>query len=83
MLGSRCRRVFLFRSRHLSFSAPTVAAYCPPPGVTAYRSHFGDMDEIEAADSPRDYARMVVLAQLRGPSKGRATATGDQLALFS
>jgi hypothetical protein len=36
-----------------------------PVSETGYRSHFADMDEIEAADSPEDYARRYALSLIR------------------
>lgn len=67
---------------HFEFRSPHNPPRRIPVSETGYRSHFGDMDEIEAADSPQDYARMVVLAQLRGQSKARGGMAEDQLSLF-
>jgi hypothetical protein len=67
---------------HFEFRSPHNPPRRIPVSETGYRSHFGGMDEIEAADSPQDYARMVVLGQLRGASKAQRDTAEDQLSLF-
>jgi hypothetical protein len=52
-----------------------------PISETGYRSHFASMEDVEAAASPKDYARDVVLAHLRAPER-RARRDGDQLFMF-
>jgi len=59
---------------HFEFRSPHQPPRRIPVSETGYRSHFGDMDEIEAMDSPQEYARMVVLAQLRGQPKAPVEA---------
>jgi hypothetical protein len=52
-----------------------------PISETGYRSHFAQMDEVEAAASPQDYAREIVLAHLRSRQR-RPCRDGDQLFMF-
>ena len=63
---------------HFEFRSPHEPPRRIPVSETGYRSHFGDMDEIEAMDSPQEYARMAVLAQLRGQSKAPVEADEEQ-----
>src|SRR5690349_21260601 len=52
-----------------------------PISETGYRSHFAETHEVEAAGSPQDYAREVVLAHLRSRQR-RPCRDGDQLFMF-
>lgn len=47
------------------FRSPHKPARRIPVSETGYRSHFADMDAIEAEDSPEDYARLVALSYIR------------------
>ena len=68
---------------HFEFCSPHRPARRIPVSETGYRSHFGDMDDIEAAGSPQEYARSVVLAILRSKTGAAAKVDDeDQLALF-
>jgi len=67
---------------HFEFRSPHQPSRRLPISETGYRSNFGDMDGIEAEDSPQEYARKVVLALLRGQPKPRVEANEEQLALF-
>jgi hypothetical protein len=67
---------------HFEFRSPHQPPRRIPVSETGYRSHFGDMDEIEAMDSPQEYARVVVLAQLRGQSIAPVEADEEQPMLF-
>lgn len=49
---------------HFEFRSPYNPARRIPVSETGYRSHFAPMAEVEAAASPQDYARAVVLAEL-------------------
>ena len=64
------------------FRSPCKPARRIPVSETGYRSHFADMAEIEAAASPKEYARLAVLAILHGKSQAAAKVDDDQLALF-
>jgi hypothetical protein len=50
---------------HFQFRSPHKPARRIPVSETGYRSHFADMDAIEAADSPEDYARSYALSLIR------------------
>jgi hypothetical protein len=65
---------FVFRSPH---EPPRRI----PISETGYRSHFAPMEDVEAASSPQDYARDVVLAFLRSHRPARREDR-DQLPLF-
>ena len=63
------------------FRSPYKPARRIPVSETGYRSHFAPMAEVEACDSPHDYARDFVLAQLRSRYLTRREDR-DQLPLF-
>jgi hypothetical protein len=63
---------------HFEFRSPFEPPRRIPVSETGYRSHFGDMDDIAAAGSPQEYARMVVLAQLRGQPKARMEVDDEE-----
>jgi hypothetical protein len=67
---------------HFEFRSPHQPPRRIPVSETGYRSHFADMDDIEAVDSPQEYARKIVLAFLRGERKAPVEARDEQLALF-
>jgi hypothetical protein len=67
---------------HFEFRSPHEPPRRIPISETGYRSHFADMDDIEATDSPQEYAREVVLASLRRQPKAPVEADDEQLALF-
>ena len=48
---------------------------------TGYLNHFADMEEVEAAASPPDFARDAALAMLRSRCKSKPEDRG-QLSLF-
>jgi hypothetical protein len=50
---------------HFQFRSPFKTPRRIPVSETGYRSHFADMEEIEAADSPEDYARRYALSLIR------------------
>ncbi len=52
-----------------------------PVSETGYRSHFARIEDVEAYDSPRDYARDFVLDQLRSRLQARRE-DHDKLPLF-
>jgi hypothetical protein len=63
------------------FRSPHKPARRIPVSETGYRSHFARMEDVEASNSPQDYAREFVVAQLR--SRQRTIAEDrDQLPLF-
>jgi hypothetical protein len=65
---------------HFEFRSAHKPARRIPVSETGYRSHFAPMAEVEAAASPQDYARAVVLAALA--SKQPKPQDPQQLALF-
>jgi hypothetical protein len=66
------------------FRSPYKPARRIPVSETGYRSHFADMDAIEAATSPEDYARLVTLAFIRrAPPEKIHAAESAQPTLFS
>jgi len=69
---------------HFEFLSPHEPRRRIPVSVTGYLSHFAPMAEIEAAPSPLDYAREVVLTLLREREGRPAKAEdGRQLRLFA
>jgi hypothetical protein len=63
------------------FRSPHEPARRIPVSETGYRSHFAPMEEVEAAESPEEYAREIVIEFLRSQRKTSAEAR-DQLPLF-
>jgi hypothetical protein len=61
---------------HFEFKSPHKPPRRIPVSETGYRSHFAPMDEVNAANSPEDYARDYALSRLRSPRDR------DQLPLF-
>jgi hypothetical protein len=61
---------------HFEFKSPHEPPRRIPVSETGYRSHFAPMDEVNAANSPEDYARDYALSRLRSPRDK------DQLPLF-
>ena len=66
---------------HFEFRSPHDPARRIPISETGYKSHFAPMGEVEAATSPQDYAREIVLASLRSRDH-KSVESGDQLRLF-
>jgi hypothetical protein len=65
---------------HFEFRSPHEPRRRIPVSETGYRSYFAPMEEIEAAPSVEDYARMVALALIAGESA--QSRHDDQLDLF-
>ena len=66
------------------FRSPHKPARRIPVSETGYRSHFADMEAIEAEASPQDYARLVALAFIRrAPTEKIRAAEKVQPSLFS
>jgi hypothetical protein len=57
---------------HFEFRSPHEPPRRIPVSETGYRSHFASMEDVEAALSPQDYARAVVLGILRSRGKTEA-----------
>jgi hypothetical protein len=51
---------------HFEFSSPHKPARRIPVSTTGYWSHFAPMDEVEEADSPEDYARLLAVQCIEG-----------------
>jgi hypothetical protein len=51
-----------------------------PVSQTGYRSHFAPMEDVEASESPQQYARDIALEFLRSEIKGKVDR--NQLPLF-
>jgi hypothetical protein len=66
---------------HFEFRSPHEPARRIPVSETGYRSHFASMEDVEAASSPQDYAREVVLEILQS-SRKPAREESNQLPLF-
>jgi hypothetical protein len=66
---------------HFEFRSPHEPARRTPVSETGYRSHFASMEDVEAADSPQEYARYVVLELLRS-RETPAIEKSTQLPLF-
>lgn len=67
---------------HFEFRSPHKPPRRIPISQTGYRSHFAGMEEIEAAPSPQEYARMVALELLFGEKRVSADKESRQLSLF-
>lgn len=67
---------------HFEFRSPHDPARRIPVSETGYRSHFAPMEDVEAAASPKDYARDVALGMLQSIRRTAATTDGNQLALL-
>jgi hypothetical protein len=63
---------------HFEFRSPHKPTRRIPVSETGYLSHFAPMDEVNAANSPEEYARDYALSQLRP----RYAQGEDQLPLF-
>jgi hypothetical protein len=66
---------------HFEFRSPHEPRRPIPISETGYRSHFSAMADIEAAASPRDFAREVALDILRSEKFSDGDERG-QLSLF-
>ncbi len=66
---------------HFEFRSPYEPPRRIPVSETGYRSHFAAMADIEACESPEQYARLFVEAVLDRPTSRRKEAS-DQLKLF-
>jgi hypothetical protein len=66
---------------HFVFRSPHQPPRRIPVSETGYRSHFAPMEDVEAASSPQDYARNIVLSFLQSRRPARRE-DGDQLPLF-
>jgi hypothetical protein len=66
---------------HFEFRSPHEPPRRIPISETGYRSHFASVEQVEAASGPQDYAREIVLAQLRSRQQAK-TEDHDQPALF-
>jgi hypothetical protein len=66
---------------HFEFRSPHKPPRRIPVSETGYRSHFAQMEDVEASSSPQEYARDAVLALLRSrrPARGEDS---DRLPLF-
>jgi len=74
--GEFAQGQFEFRSPHRPARRIVISE-------TGYLSHFAPMAEIEAADSPQDYAQEIVLAHLNRSGAVRdAAERRGQLSLF-
>jgi hypothetical protein len=62
---------------HFEFRSPHKPPRRIPVSETGYRSHFASMQEVEAASSPQDYARGVVLESSGHAAKAPAQTTGS------
>ena len=67
---------------HFEFRSPHKPPRRIPISQTGYRSHFASMEDIEAAQSPQEYARMVALALLFGEKGASVRKESRQLSLF-
>ena len=66
-----------------SFAAPQAPLRIPV-SETGYRSHFADMEAIEAEASPQEYARLVALSFIRrAPTERVHAVESTQPTLFS
>jgi hypothetical protein len=73
-----------FATGHFEYRSPHKPARRIPVSETGYRSHFASMDEIEAADSPEEYARLFALCIIRrAPAARISEAERVQPSLFS
>jgi hypothetical protein len=59
------------------FRSPHKPARRIPVSVTGYRSHFTDMSEIEAAESPQAYARSYALSVILRVPRDQLFAAGE------
>jgi hypothetical protein len=72
-----------FATGHFEFRSPLKPARRIPVSETGYRSHFADVDTIEAADSPQEYARLYALNIIRRVPPERVCAVENaQPSLF-
>jgi hypothetical protein len=67
---------------HFEFRSPHDPARRIPVNETGYRSHFAAMEEVEAAASPQEYARLAALAIMGQRAGRRVEKDSGQLALF-
>ena len=65
---------------HFEFRSPHEPPRRIPISETGYRSHFAQMEDVQASSSPQDYAREYVLSQLEPRQQTKASC--DQLPLF-
>jgi hypothetical protein len=66
---------------HFEFRSPHEPPRRIPISATGYKSYFAPMEEVDAASSPQDYAREIVLAIMRSYRKTNLEDRG-QLPLF-
>ncbi len=56
---------------HFEFASPFDPPRRIPVSTTGYWSHFGPMDEVEAASSVEDYARLLAADCIEGKTRRR------------